>query len=133
MTEEVTLAIARIRARERDHVKLLRVALSAAGGALFANGLIVAAAVQRSLMLTKGSFALVLSRNYLCGGALLRMQIDTLLRVQAAALFPRGSEPLKWFLQGKPLSKLKSPGGKPLTDRELCTLVAARYEWVPRV
>jgi len=131
--DRVKVVAARIRSREKDHIKLLFAVLSADEGAIFGNDLIGAAAIQRSLMLTKGFLAMLRSRNYLCAGALLRMQVDTLLRLQAAALFPSGNTPLTWFLQGKPLSKLKAPDGKPLTDKELCSRVAKRYEWVPRV
>jgi hypothetical protein len=125
--------VGRIRAREKDHLTLLHAVLQADDGAIFANDLIASGATQRSLMLMKGFLSMLRSGNYLCAGALLRMQIDTLLRLQAAALFPSGHDALQAFLEDRPLHKLKTPDGVRLTEQELCKRVAKRYEWVPRV
>jgi hypothetical protein len=122
-----------IRGRERQHLDVLRTVLRTDGGRIFPADLIVAGAIQRSLMLMKGFLAMLRSGNYLCGGGLLRMQIDNILRLYAAALFPSGSDTLTAFLEGRPLSRLKAPDGKALTDRELVRRVGAIYPWVPRV
>ena len=129
----LTGVVRRIRAREEDHVRLLHAVFQADDGAIFAHDLIAAGAIQRSLMLIKGFLTMLRSGNYLCAGALLRMQIDTLLRLQAAALFPSGAHTLRAFLEDQPLHRLKAPDGARLTEQELCKRVATRYEWVPRV
>ena len=123
----------RIRAREKEHVKLLAAVLRADEGKLYPADLIATGAVQRSLMLLKGFLAMLRSGNYLCAGALLRMQLDTMIRLYAASLFPSGSNTLMAFLKDRPLSRLKAPDGKPLTDRELVIRVGKIYPWVPRV
>jgi hypothetical protein len=125
--------VRRIRSREQDHVRLLHAVVQLDDGAIFAHDLIASGATQRSLMLIKGFLAMLRSGNYLCGGALLRMQIDTLLRLHAASLFPSGNDALHAFLDDLPLHKLKAPDGARLTEQELCKRVATRYEWVPRV
>jgi len=122
-----------IRNRERDHLNLLAAVLSADKGALFPADVIVTGAVQRSLMVTKGFLSMLRSGNYLCAGALLRLQLDNILRLYAASLFPSGSETLRAFLEDRPLSRLKAPDGKPLTDKELTTRVGKIYPWLPPV
>jgi hypothetical protein len=123
----------RTKTREKEHLKLLAAVLRADEGKIFPADLIVMGAVQRSLMLLKGFLAMLRSGNYLCAGALLRMQLDTILRLYAASLFPSGSDTLIAFLEDRPLSRLKAPDGKALTDRELATRVGEIYPWIPRV
>lgn len=123
----------RMRTREKEHLKLLTAVLRADEGKLFQADLIVIGAVQRSFMLLKGFLAMLRSGNYLCAGALLRMQLDNILRLYAASLFPSGSDTLTAFLEDRPLSRLKAPNGKPLTDRELVTRVGKIYPWIPLV
>lgn len=125
--------IQQIRNRETEHLKLLCTVLEADNGAIFPADLIIAGVVQRSLMLTKGFLNMLRSGNNLCAGALLRMQLDNVLRLYATSLFPSGSDTLRAFLEDRPLSRLKAPDGKPLTDKELCTRVAKLYPWLPRV
>jgi hypothetical protein len=122
-----------VRALERKHVELFFGVLEADGGAVFGNDLVSAGAIQRSLLLTQGFLAILRTQNYLCAGALLRMQVDTLLRLFAASLFPSGNEPLQAFLEDRPLNKLRAPDGARLTEKELCRRASMVYEWVPRV
>ena len=122
-----------IRNREKEHLELLSAVLQTDEGALFPADIIVAGAVQRSLMLTKGFLSMLRSGNYLCAGAILRMQLDNILRLYAASLFPSGSDTLTAFLKDQPLSHLKAPNGKHLTDKELYTRVSKIYPWLPRV
>lgn len=133
LREGLKNTIDQIRERQTDHLKLLHAVLQADGRRLFPADLIVTGAVQRSLMVTKGFLSMLRSQNYLCAGALLRLQIDNILRLYAASLFPSGSDTLKAFLEDRPLSRLKAPDGKPLTDKELCTRVGKIYSWVPLV
>lgn len=122
-----------IRRREQEHRKLIVAVLRADGGNIFEMDLIAIGVVKRSLMLIQGFLAMLRSENYLCAGPLLRMQLDNILRLYAASLFPSGSDTLKAFLKDMPLSRLKSPDGKPLTDKELATRVGKMYPWLPRV
>lgn len=122
-----------IRNREKEHLTILAAVLRADEAAIFPADLIVIGAVQRSLMLMKGFLAMLRSANYLCAGPLLRLQLGNVLRLYAAALFPSGSDTLTAFLQDRPLSRLKAPDGKPLTDKELTTRVGKIYPWLPRV
>jgi hypothetical protein len=95
--------------------------------------LIAIGAMKRSLMLTQGFLSMLRAGNYLCAGPLLRMQVDNILRLYAASLFPSGSDTLKAFLDDRPLSKLKAPDGAPLTDKELAVRVGKIYPWLPAV
>lgn len=122
-----------IKRRERDHQKILMAVLRADGERIFPMDLIAIGIMKRSLMLIQGFLVMLRSENYLCAGPLLRMQLDNILRLYAASLFPSGSDTLKAFLQDMPLSKLKSPDGKPLTDKELTIRVGKIYPWLPPV
>jgi hypothetical protein len=130
---ELGEAVQRLRDRERTHIRLLAAVLKADAGAIFPADLIAAGAIQRSLMISKGFLSMVGQSNYLCAGALLRLQLDNVMRLYAASLFPSGSDTLWAFLNDQPLSRLKAPDGRPLTDRELCTRVGKIYPWLPPV
>jgi hypothetical protein len=132
-TSEIKTTITQIRSREKQHVELLHAVFKADADAIFPADLIVAGAIQRSLMLCKGFLTLLRAKNGLCAGAVLRLQVDNILRLYASSLFPSGSDTLLAILEDWPLSRLKAPDGKPLTDRELCNRVAAIYPWVPSV
>ncbi len=122
-----------IRSREEEHLKLLLAVLRADEGSMFPTDLIVIGSVQRSMMLMKGFLSMLRSGNYLCAGALIRMQLDNILRLYAASLFSSGSDTLEAFLEDRPLSQLKAPDGKRLTDKELCNRVGKIYPWLPGV
>ncbi|OGR70626.1 MAG: hypothetical protein A2X40_07645 [Elusimicrobia bacterium GWC2_65_9] len=122
-----------IKGREKEHQKLIVAVLRADGGNIFPLDLIAVGVIKRSLMLLQGFLSMLRSGNYLCAGPLLRMQLDNVLRIYAAGLFPSGSDALKAFLEDRPLSQLKAPDGKPLTDKELTTRVGRIYPWLPQV
>ncbi len=124
----------RIKAREKELLELIELVFRTDDGNLFPADLIAAGAVQRSLMVLNGFLSMLGAGNYLCGGALLRMQIDTILRLYATSLFPSGEDTFMAFLADRPLSNLKAPDDdNPLTDRELVTRVGKLYPWVPDV
>ena len=123
----------KIRGRERDHVRLLATVLNADDGKVFANDLIAVGVAHRSLELTKAFLSMLRSGNLLCAGALLRMQVDNILRLHAASLFTSGNAVLNAFLKEQPLSRLRAPDGAKLTDQELVRRVSKAYPWVPSV
>lgn len=64
---------------------------------------------------------------------LLRMQIDTLVRVSYTARVERPEEVARYLLEGGEFRNRKDPDGKLLTDRRLGALAAPYHPWVSAV
>jgi hypothetical protein len=123
--------LAYIRSAEQSHIDLAGKAWQADNGAIFPADLIVVGALQRSLGLIEGFTSLVEQNNDVCAIPLLRLQIDTVLRLYASTLFPSGGGILEEMLADTPLYRVKAPNGEKLTDGYLCKLAATHFPWLP--
>lgn len=102
-------------------------------GTLFPCDALAYAVLERSLNLLKGFCLLLRNGGYTCGAALLRMQLDNVLRLHgvATALDPHGvaSE----MMNGIALRKLKDRDGCFMTDKRLVEVLSITNPWVGRV
>jgi hypothetical protein len=73
------------------------------------------------------------ARNILCAGALLRLQLDSLIRFNACWLVKEPHSLVVPLLNGKPLSQIKSGDGKNMTDKYLRTRLQSSYPWLDSV
>ena len=103
----------------------------AGDGVILPPDLIANGALQRTLALIDGFAAMVDMDNDVCAVPLLRLQIDTVLRLLAAAKFPDSAKLLEAMLAGTPLHRLRAPEGRVLTDQYLCELAAPHFPWLP--
>ena len=90
----------------------------------------VMGALRRVLALVKGFRSQIEERNFLCAAPLVRMQLDTALRVYALSLVSNREEVAKQLLDGIPLSKLKDAKGQKLRDAYLVDQLSETYAWV---
>jgi hypothetical protein len=122
-----------LRALKDEQQKLLTAVLGADEKKMFHVDLVVVGAVQRSLSLIDGFTSLVEARNALTAIPLVRLQIDSVIRIYACWLVKDPAEVAKALLDDKPLSKVQSADGKSLTDRTLYEAAAEHYAWMPVV
>ncbi len=115
------------------HLEAANLLMEADGGRLFGVDFVVFAVLQRSLSLMEGFTLLIKQRNLVCAAALLRLQIDSLMRLYACWLVEEPHSVINTLLEGKSLKKMKSRTSQPLTDRYLRTELAKGYPWVSRV
>jgi hypothetical protein len=129
----VLKALALLVPLEAEQKRLGRTMLEGAGGSLFPLDLLAIAAVNRSMSNIAGFRQMIESRNYLCAGALLRLQLDTAMRFAAASLAPDPHHLATEVLRGKAIRRLKDRHGRQMTDAYLVEVLANKDPWVARV
>jgi hypothetical protein len=105
----------------------------ACGGELFPGDALAIAILDRSLNLLKSFHLLLENGGYMAGAALLRMQLDSVLRFNGVAV---GGDPhgmANSIFNGMPLRSLKDRHGKKLIDAYLLQLFSERNPWANRV
>jgi len=122
-----------LRGSREDHIKLLSSVLSADSGSLWGLDLVAQAVINRSVALIDGYTKMVEDRNVLCANALLRLQIDNIMRLYSCWLVDDPHSIAGLLLEGKPLNKIKSRDGKTLSDAYLASEATKLYPWLKNV
>lgn len=112
---------------------LSRLMLKADGGNFFPVDIYASGIIKRSLSITEGFSSLCLDKNYLCAGALLRLQIDNCIRFYAVFIVDDPHDFCTKVLAGKHVRKLKDKNGKPMTDHYLIENLNKEFDWLERV
>ena len=133
MSESLRESLARLDALEEAHLQLGAAMLAAYGGALYGMDLLAVGALNRSKAHIAGFRMLVNSRNLICAGALLRLQLDTAMRFYAAFLVEKPHDFALAVLGGGRVRDVRDRDGQQLTDNYLARKLGDEYEWVPRV
>lgn len=93
----------------------------------------VMGALRRTLAQAQGFRDLLAARNFPCAAGILRMQIDTAMRVNGLRLFAERDQCCMDLLGGKQFNKLKDTAGNKLTDAYLRQKLAEDHPWVSQV
>lgn len=117
----------------QEHLNIVSKLVHADEGKMFGVDLVVFAVLQRSLSLIDGFIALVEHRNVLCAAPLIRLQVDSVMRLYACWLVDDPHSIGLHLLDERPLRKLKSKDGHPLTDHYLHQKLSEIYPWASRV
>lgn len=104
--------------------------MSSRNGDIFTFDVLVMAALKRSAALQSGFREMILARNMICAGAILRLQLDTSLRMYGAWLVEDADEFASRILHGEKINAIRSGSGEKLTDRFLVESLAKEYPWV---
>jgi hypothetical protein len=131
--KHVAERIGLLRSTRKEHLDLLQQILSADEGRWFGVDLVILAVMQRSLSLMDGFVLMVEHRNPLCAAPLIRLQIDSIMRLYACSLVDEPDSIALKLLDGTPLYKIKSRDGRPLRDVYLHEKLSGIYPWVSRV
>ncbi len=127
--ESVEKRIIHLRNSYDTHLDVLRQILEADGERIFGVDQIVTGVINRSLSLIDGFTTMVENQNVLCANALLRLQVDSIIRFYACWLVTDPHSLLLPLLEDKPLYKIKSKDGKSLSDVYLRTEASKLYPW----
>ncbi|MGH9683244.1 MAG: hypothetical protein ACRD4S_06515 [Candidatus Acidiferrales bacterium] len=133
MKNQLEERTAYLRESYKAHVEATTKLVEADGGRIFGVDLVVWAVLNRSLSLLEGFTMMIEAKNILCAGSLLRLQIDSLMRLYACWLVENPHTIVEPLLKGEPLSLIKSKTGNSLTDRYLHTELSSVYPWVDSV
>ena len=94
---------------------------------------VVIGIVKRCLSISSALESLILSWNLTCARALLRMQLDTMIRFSAFWLSDDPNQMAREVMDGKQINKMKDQDGKVMTDAYLTRKLGEDFVWVPRV
>lgn len=122
-----------LRATKGQHLDVLESILKADEGRIYNIDLLVFGVVQRSLNLIDGFALLVEAGNMVSAVPLLRLQLDTAMRLYACWLVPNRQDVLRCLLEDRPLCKLRSGNGQALTDAYLHAKLCEQYPWASDV
>ncbi|HIF6145952.1 TPA: hypothetical protein ACX3IV_002965, partial [Vibrio parahaemolyticus] len=121
---------------EGTHQNQLNVAmeiLKAQGGAFYPQDMLFLAAINRSKSQTSAFLQLMKADNYLAAVPMIRMQVDTILRLSATKLVNKPNELAEKMLSGKSIRSIEDRYGNKMTDAYLLSKFKNEKEWLERV
>jgi hypothetical protein len=101
----------------------------AAEGAFYVIDVLMTAAMSRSYSLVDGFLSAFDTWNPIVAAPILRMQIDTLVRIAYVANAPSAEEVAAYVIRGGEFRNLKDSENKPLTDRRLLEHAEETHPW----
>ncbi len=135
MTDKPTILADRIGRIEKLETELMRKAAASVGkkAAISHTDMFVMGALRRTLAQSQGFRDLLAAKNFPCAAGILRMQLDTAMRVNALMLVAQRDDCCKAVLGGTKFNKLKDSAGNKLTDAYLRQKLAEQHPWVTPV
>jgi hypothetical protein len=115
------------------HIDLAKRFLTEADGAIYTIDLFLTGVMSRSYSLVDGFINAFDTWNPVVAAPLLRMQLDTLVRVAYMAKGPKSDEIASYVVAGGEFRALEDADGRQLTDRRLIELAAGSHPWVDAV
>ncbi len=95
--------------------------------------LFVMGALRRTLDQSQGFRDLLMAKNFPCAAGILRMQLDTAMRVNALRLVKHRDDSCRDILGGQKFNRLKDTAGNKLTDAYLRQRLADDHPWIGKV
>lgn len=96
-------------------------------------GMLLLAAAKRSIALPEGFTAMIRARNFHAAAPMVRMQLDTALRVAALRFVSDPHAYAAAVMEGAAVYKLKDDTGVRLTDHRLLERLAETFPWITTV
>ena len=103
------------------------------GKPMYATDLIIFGIMDRSIGLVEAMPQLLADGNVHAFAPLLRVQLDSLLRLHAFQIVPSRDELASHVIGGKALKNFKDVNGNKLTDRHLGNSLKSELPWVERM
>lgn len=113
--------------------KLLDLSKEMLSESIYPLDFLVTGALNRTLTLINGFVLLIRSNNYICAAHLVRLHLDTLLRVSAAWIVDEPHEFATKVMDGERIDKLKDRSGALMKDVYLAGQLSVNYPWVMNV
>jgi hypothetical protein len=116
-----------------DHRLKLSLKILKADGNFYPVALIANTVIKRSLALISGFCTLIRANNFICAAPLVRLHLDSLLRISAIWLVKDCHGLADDIWDGKQVRKLKDKKGNQMTDQYLVDCLAKENPWVKSV
>lgn len=107
--------------------------IAAGNGALYPLDFVVLGIVKRSLSLASAFKTLVTDWNMVCARAILRMQIDTVIRFSAFWISNDPHQMAVEVMRGNHINRMKDKDGNKMTDAYLVRELSSEFDWMSRV
>lgn len=103
------------------------------GNVMYSLDMVIIGIVKRCLSTSSALELLVLDWNMVCARAVLRMQLDTVLRFSAFWLSADRQRMADDVIAGKPINRMTDRDGQRMTDSYLARRLGEHFTWVPQV
>lgn len=133
MTTQLQKSLNRLKELEKAQIELAKTMIEAYDGSMYAIDLFISGALNRSAALSEGFKGLVKSKNLICAGAILRLQIDTAIRIFAGTLVDDTNLFVSDILKGQHIRNLKDRDENKMTNKYLVNKLSNEYPWLPKV
>lgn len=124
--------------RLRDHEKLQEATyrlthrlFHSRDGEIFAFDLLIIAALKRSVALQSGFRQMIAARNMICAGSILRLQLDTTIRMHGAWIVDDADDFAARVLRHEQIRNIRDSKHQKMTDRYLVESLSKEYHWIP--
>ena len=95
--------------------------------------LVLLGIIQRSIEINKGFLNLMDQWNLLCAAPLIRLQIDSLLRLAYISSLNNPEEISEKIFKGEPINRIKDNEGNKLSDARLKDYARTSFPWIDEV
>lgn len=126
-SEIVEQALTNLEAGEKALIKRAADMLQVYDGAIYGFDLLACAAIDRSIAVSAGFRTMIRDQNFICAGALLRLQLDTALRIFAGFIVDKPHDFATEVFKGTHVRNMKDGTGQRMTDHYLVTELAKEY------
>ena len=100
---------------------------------MYPMDMVIIGIVKRCLSISTALESLVLNWNMTCARAVLRMQLDTVLRFSAFWLSDDPQRTARDVISGKQINKMRDRDGQKMTDSYLARKLGEHFDWIPQV
>jgi hypothetical protein len=118
---------------KRAESEILDLYLRFSRGSICYQHLYLFGIARRALAQSSAFLSMVDQRNSLVASSIIRMQLDTILRLYALFWVADPEEFAKKVFMGEEINKLKASDGERMTDSYLRNRVAKTNDWIPAV
>lgn len=132
-SEKTLESIAKLKKMRKNILSLGSNVMQADNRNFYPLDFIIIGALKRCLSTTRAIEILVLEWNLTCARAILRIQLDTALRLSAYWLSPDPQKMASDVMAGKPVNRMKDKDECKMQDSYLVKKLGEKYEWVPQV
>ena len=115
-----------------DHLNIAQVLMTASNGAQMLIDPIFYALTNRSCNVCDAVLILAVKRNFIAAAPLVRIQLDTLLRLCYMRTLKQSDPFAQYILSGGLINRIKDAEGKLLTDARLRDYAHPQYPWIDK-
>ena len=132
-SERTKEELKKIKANQSEILEFGHSSFSKRGSKVYAFDFVVIGIIKRTVSLSSAFVELIENWNLVCTRALLRMHVDTAIRLSAFWLHKSPQEMSKKVIGGQQINKMKDKNGNRMTDNYLVKQLSKENSWIMNV